>query len=173
MWTLQLGGVTLKCNTKKECFALDWSSHFWTVPLTVMELKAHITQNGFWIVLLSASATPACHPLLLNKDMPAATVPVALCGSCFLLLSWAQFPPHLGWVLLFGYSVRCFFILCYGWDRGEPLPSVYWAWWGFIPCPVWDAQCQVLQLLPKKHHCVPGTHLTPAKERCWPSSKHF
>lgn len=26
------------------------------------------------------------------------------------------------------------------------------------------AQCQILQLLPKKHHCALGTHLAPAKE---------
>lgn len=89
-------------------------------------------------MLLSASATPACHPLLLHEDMPPATVPMALCGSCLLFLPWAQFPPQLGWVLPSGSSVRYLFSLCCGWARGEPLPSAYWAWWGsFLVFSLW------------------------------------
>lgn len=120
-------------------------------------------------MLLSASATPACHPLLLDEDIPPATVPLALCRSCFLLLPWVQFPPQLGWVLPSGYPVRYFFSLCCGWARREP-PSLWilglvgiHTLWCPAPNPTAAAKKTSLCSWPK-----PGT----AKEWCWPSSKH-
>lgn len=101
-------------------------------------------------MLLSASATPACHPLLLDGDMPPATVPMSLCGSCLLLLPWALFPPELGWVLPSGSSVRYLFNLCCAEPGESPFSLHTGPGGGHTWCPVCDGQCQILQLLPKK-----------------------
>lgn len=144
-------GGYFKVKTKKECFAVDWSSHFQTVPCTVLELK------GFWIMLLSASATPAWPAPCwghASSHSPGGSVWKLFPLAAMSVVSptiWGRFLPS-------GYSVRYFFSLCCGWARGELLSPWILSLVGIhTQCPVWDAQCQILQLLPKKHHHAPGT----------------
>lgn len=64
----------------------------------------------------------------------------------------------------------------------EPLPFASQVWWWFMQeiltkaasvsaQLVCNAQCKILQVLPKKFPCAPGVHLRPAKEQCSPDQQ--
>lgn len=93
-------------------------------------------------MLLSASATPACHPLLLDKSMPPATAPWLCVEALFPLAVMGTVSPMAGVGSAFWVLCEMFFLPVLWLSQGRASSLCVLGLMGIhTQCPVCDAQC--------------------------------